>query len=214
MRARGRTSLPPPRHRVPRAHWTDAGKQGIAHEPLACRPRIYKYKPRLTASVLRCAREGGTPSSLICSPASEEDASRWFGKSPDSVGEQKGRFSGGLWWYDAVWFWETASWVLFFSFFYLVLKANHGEAQTRAHQRESEPAEDADPGRAQERCKTTPADLNHQEENMKRGTELSLMCFQSSRHSKLEKADILEMTVKHLRNLQGLQMTGEGLDVT
>uniref|UniRef100_A0A672H7F5 Transcription factor HES-1-like n=1 Tax=Salarias fasciatus TaxID=181472 RepID=A0A672H7F5_SALFA len=29
----------------------------------------------------------------------------------------------------------------------------------------------------------------------------------SSRHSKLEKADILEMTVKHLRNLQRLQMT-------
>ncbi|XP_061550450.1 transcription factor HES-1-A-like [Phycodurus eques] len=28
----------------------------------------------------------------------------------------------------------------------------------------------------------------------------------SSRHSKLEKADILEMTVKHLRNLQRLQM--------
>ncbi|XP_030324326.1 transcription factor HES-1-like, partial [Calypte anna] len=31
----------------------------------------------------------------------------------------------------------------------------------------------------------------------------------SSRHSKLEKADILEMTVKHLRNLQRAQMTGE-----
>ncbi|KPP64142.1 transcription factor HES-4-like [Scleropages formosus] len=30
----------------------------------------------------------------------------------------------------------------------------------------------------------------------------------SSRHSKLEKADILEMTVKHLRNLQRVQMTG------
>lgn len=29
----------------------------------------------------------------------------------------------------------------------------------------------------------------------------------SSRHSKLEKADILEMTVKHLRNLQRAQMT-------
>ncbi|XP_064028049.1 LOW QUALITY PROTEIN: transcription factor HES-4 [Pogoniulus pusillus] len=29
----------------------------------------------------------------------------------------------------------------------------------------------------------------------------------SSRHSKLEKADILEMTVKHLRNLQRVQMT-------
>ncbi|XP_063741040.1 transcription factor HES-1-A-like isoform X2 [Eleginops maclovinus] len=28
----------------------------------------------------------------------------------------------------------------------------------------------------------------------------------SSRHSKLEKADILEMTVKHLRNLQRLQI--------
>ncbi|XP_068196893.1 transcription factor HES-1-B-like isoform X3 [Antennarius striatus] len=33
------------------------------------------------------------------------------------------------------------------------------------------------------------------------------MCPQSSRHSKLEKADILEMTVKHLRGLQRLQMT-------
>uniref|UniRef100_A0A8C9PZ76 BHLH domain-containing protein n=1 Tax=Spermophilus dauricus TaxID=99837 RepID=A0A8C9PZ76_SPEDA len=32
----------------------------------------------------------------------------------------------------------------------------------------------------------------------------------SSRHSKLEKADILEMTVKHLRNLQRAQMTGKG----
>lgn len=32
---------------------------------------------------------------------------------------------------------------------------------------------------------------------------------QSSRHSKLEKADILEMTVKHLRNLQRAQMTGK-----
>lgn len=32
---------------------------------------------------------------------------------------------------------------------------------------------------------------------------------QSSRHSKLEKADILEMTVKHLRNLQRVQMSGE-----
>uniref|UniRef100_A0A3B1IZ39 Hairy-related 9 n=1 Tax=Astyanax mexicanus TaxID=7994 RepID=A0A3B1IZ39_ASTMX len=29
----------------------------------------------------------------------------------------------------------------------------------------------------------------------------------SSRHSKLEKADILEMTVKHLRNMQRVQMT-------
>ncbi|KAJ0059232.1 hypothetical protein NL108_009588, partial [Boleophthalmus pectinirostris] len=29
----------------------------------------------------------------------------------------------------------------------------------------------------------------------------------TSRHSKLEKADILEMTVKHLRNLQRLQIT-------
>lgn len=33
--------------------------------------------------------------------------------------------------------------------------------------------------------------------------------LQSSRHSKLEKADILEMTVKHLRNLQRVQMTGK-----
>ncbi|XP_008583419.1 PREDICTED: transcription factor HES-1 [Galeopterus variegatus] len=32
----------------------------------------------------------------------------------------------------------------------------------------------------------------------------------SSRHSKLEKADILEMTVKHLRNLQRAQMTAGG----
>lgn len=36
-----------------------------------------------------------------------------------------------------------------------------------------------------------------------------LASVQSSRHSKLEKADILEMTVKHLRNLQRAQMTGE-----
>ncbi|XP_066527786.1 hairy-related 9 isoform X2 [Hoplias malabaricus] len=34
----------------------------------------------------------------------------------------------------------------------------------------------------------------------------------SSRHSKLEKADILEMTVKHLRNLQRVQMTAMSTD--
>ncbi|XP_062871395.1 hairy-related 9 [Trichomycterus rosablanca] len=34
----------------------------------------------------------------------------------------------------------------------------------------------------------------------------------SSRHSKLEKADILEMTVKHLRNLQRVQMTAMSAD--
>ncbi|XP_074831189.1 transcription factor HES-4 isoform X2 [Natator depressus] len=34
----------------------------------------------------------------------------------------------------------------------------------------------------------------------------------SSRHSKLEKADILEMTVKHLRNLQRAQMTALSAD--
>ncbi|XP_029104845.1 transcription factor HES-1-like isoform X2 [Scleropages formosus] len=34
----------------------------------------------------------------------------------------------------------------------------------------------------------------------------------SSRHSKLEKADILEMTVKHLRNLQRAQMTALNTD--
>ena len=39
-------------------------------------------------------------------------------------------------------------------------------------------------------------------------TYLLLVFVKSSRHSKLEKADILEMTVKHLRNLQRLQMTG------
>lgn len=39
---------------------------------------------------------------------------------------------------------------------------------------------------------------------------LASSSVQSSRHSKLEKADILEMTVKHLRNLQRAQMTGEG----
>ncbi|XP_077573757.1 hairy-related 9 [Stigmatopora nigra] len=33
----------------------------------------------------------------------------------------------------------------------------------------------------------------------------------SSRHSKLEKADILEMTVKHLRNLQRVQMSSSAL---
>uniref|UniRef100_A0A8C7V7S9 Hairy-related 9 n=1 Tax=Oncorhynchus mykiss TaxID=8022 RepID=A0A8C7V7S9_ONCMY len=36
----------------------------------------------------------------------------------------------------------------------------------------------------------------------------------SSRHSKLEKADILEMTVKHLRNLQRVQMTALSADNT
>jgi len=36
----------------------------------------------------------------------------------------------------------------------------------------------------------------------------------SSRHSKLEKADILEMTVKHLRNLQRAQMTALSADST
>lgn len=40
---------------------------------------------------------------------------------------------------------------------------------------------------------------------------LNFSCYvpQSSRHSKLEKADILEMTVKHLRNLQRVQMSGK-----
>lgn len=40
---------------------------------------------------------------------------------------------------------------------------------------------------------------------------LNFACYvlQSSRHSKLEKADILEMTVKHLRNLQRVQMSGK-----
>lgn len=38
---------------------------------------------------------------------------------------------------------------------------------------------------------------------------ISSLHSQSSRHSKLEKADILEMTVKHLRNLQRVQMTGK-----
>lgn len=44
-----------------------------------------------------------------------------------------------------------------------------------------------------------------------RGVSLSSLVSsaQSSRHSKLEKADILEMTVKHLRNLQRAQMTGK-----
>lgn len=37
--------------------------------------------------------------------------------------------------------------------------------------------------------------------------------IQSSRHSKLEKADILEMTVKHLRNLQRVQMSGKFLHI-
>ncbi|XP_063742365.1 hairy-related 9 isoform X2 [Eleginops maclovinus] len=36
----------------------------------------------------------------------------------------------------------------------------------------------------------------------------------SSRHSKLEKADILEMTVKHLRNLQRVQMSALSADAT
>ncbi|KAM6977168.1 hairy-related 9 isoform 2-T2 [Aplochiton taeniatus] len=36
----------------------------------------------------------------------------------------------------------------------------------------------------------------------------------SSRHSKLEKADILEMTVKHLRNLQRVQITALSADTT
>ncbi|XP_041697089.1 transcription factor HES-1-like isoform X2 [Coregonus clupeaformis] len=35
----------------------------------------------------------------------------------------------------------------------------------------------------------------------------------SSRHSKLEKADILEMTVKHLRNMQRLQTTGVNTEI-
>ena len=41
----------------------------------------------------------------------------------------------------------------------------------------------------------------------------SLLFFhvQTSRYSKLEKADILEMTVKHLRSVQRQQLTGEWL---
>ena len=35
-----------------------------------------------------------------------------------------------------------------------------------------------------------------------------LLILQSSRYSKLEKADILEMTVKHLRSVQRQQISG------
>ncbi|NP_001403659.1 transcription factor HES-1 isoform 2 [Mus musculus] len=49
----------------------------------------------------------------------------------------------------------------------------------------------------------TPASVNTTPDKPKTASEHR----KSSRHSKLEKADILEMTVKHLRNLQRAQMT-------
>ena len=38
-----------------------------------------------------------------------------------------------------------------------------------------------------------------------------VLCSQSSRYTKLEKADILEMTVRHLRSLRHHQRTGKPL---
>ncbi|EGW10238.1 Transcription factor HES-1 [Cricetulus griseus] len=53
----------------------------------------------------------------------------------------------------------------------------------------------------------TPASVNTTPDKPKTASEHR----KSSRHSKLEKADILEMTVKHLRNLQRAQMTGHAI---
>jgi hypothetical protein len=38
---------------------------------------------------------------------------------------------------------------------------------------------------------------------------LSTLKMEGSRHSKLEKADILEMTVEHLRSIQRQKMSGD-----
>ncbi|CAB1336829.1 unnamed protein product [Coregonus sp. 'balchen'] len=55
-----------------------------------------------------------------------------------------------------------------------------------------------------------PANGSHTPDKPKNASEHR----KSSRHSKLEKADILEMTVKHLRNLQRVQMTALSADTT
>lgn len=39
--------------------------------------------------------------------------------------------------------------------------------------------------------------------------DVCLVAYQGARHSKMEKADILEMTVKHLRQMQRQHFTGE-----
>ncbi|XP_059547612.1 transcription factor HES-4 isoform X1 [Myotis daubentonii] len=88
-----------------------------------------------------------------------------------------------------------------------VLQAGHGEAAPSADQREPRSAQDAPPGRAQERGKSGRGAT----EGPRRGAGVGgpAGCSrphrprpQSARHSKLEKADILEMTVRHLRSLR------------
>lgn len=94
-----------------------------------------------------------------------------------------------------------------------VIQAHHGEAAAGTHQREPGAAEDADPGRAEKRREFGAFWGENAKSEGFGGEEdkglTAAVVPQSSRHSKLEKADILEMTVKHLRNLQRAQMTGE-----
>lgn len=104
-------------------------------------------------------------------------------------------------------------------FHFLVIKADHGEEETSQNKRELGSAEDSHSGCAQKRCKYSavlvdinkrPSSLCQPWENCARNAnQVRFAPPQSSRHSKLEKADILEMTVKHLRNLQRAQMTGK-----
>lgn len=109
---------------------------------------------------------------------------------------------------------------IIYFFFSSVVKANYGKEAESPNQREFGPAENPHPGCAQKGCKYSliaPV-INRfaKSPRVRRGesecavlTVCSSPSHQSSRHSKLEKADILEMTVKHLRNLQRAQMTGE-----
>lgn len=115
---------------------------------------------------------------------------------------------------------QTRRLIPFTFFFSSVVKANYGKEEESPNQREFGPAENPHPGCAQKGCKYSliaPV-INRfaKSPRVRRGesecavlTVCSSPSHQSSRHSKLEKADILEMTVKHLRNLQRAQMTGE-----
>ncbi|XP_023594572.1 transcription factor HES-4 isoform X1 [Trichechus manatus latirostris] len=91
-----------------------------------------------------------------------------------------------------------------------VLQAGHGEAAPSAHQREPRAAQDPYPGRPQERRKPGAGARGPGAGPRVWGTagySAHRTCPQSSRHSKLEKADILEMTVRHLQGLRRVQVT-------
>ncbi|XP_064137120.1 transcription factor HES-4 isoform X1 [Loxodonta africana] len=91
-----------------------------------------------------------------------------------------------------------------------LLQARHGEAAPSAHQREPGAAQDPHPGHPQERRKPGAGARDPGAGPRVWDTacySAHRTCPQSSRHSKLEKADILEMTVRHLQGLRRVQVT-------